>query len=109
MNAEDPTGARAGRQLFSKQEVRQFFQQMAVRIDPEAFELLWAIACLPDQSCLRTVRRTVQLIVKKFGVETISRQDVLDALPLLLGDMGHQLVRSADHYVESTSGQVQAA
>ena len=108
-NAEDPTGARAGRPLFSKAEIRQFFDKMAVRIDPEAFDMLWAIACLPDQSCLRTVRRVVQIITRKFGAEVVTRQDVLDALPLLLGELGHQVARAADIFATATRGQVKAA
>ena len=56
MNAEGPGGgSQAGRVLFSKQEIEAYLEGMNVKFDTGGFTLLWAVACLPNHGCLRTV------------------------------------------------------
>jgi superfamily I DNA/RNA helicase len=100
-NAEDPEGGKRGMPLFTKQEVKAFLNKLQVRFDPDGFKLAWAIACLPNHECLRTVRRIVMLVrpIRDKRTEPITRGEVIKALSLLFGQMGSLIGRWADHHV----------
>lgn len=104
-NAEGPDpdsrGARGagGRPLFSQDEVRTFLDGLQVRFDPDGFRLAWAIACLPNHGCLRTLLRVVSLLRPDAGnrdAEPITRPEVLTALALLFGQTGRYMGTLAD-------------
>jgi len=102
MNAEGPDGgpqAAAGRPLFTIEEVKQFLDSMQVRFDDGGLRMAWAVACLPNHGCLRTIRRCVQLIRRtKAEGEPITRRDFAQALALLFGRQGHLVAETATRH-----------
>jgi DNA transposition AAA+ family ATPase len=96
-NAEDPSGRKAGRALFSRDEVKALFASMKIKLASDAFELMWGVSCLPNRGCLRTVQKVVQLCTKRWAEEEITRQRALQALQLLFGFEGRFI---ADHAIK---------
>jgi len=111
MDAEDPGGAEGrgaggrGRPLFTEDEVRQFLDGLQVKFTGDAFELAWAIACLPHHGCLRTVRRIVMLVRRDQAdrAEPITRDEISRALSMLFGRMGTVINRHAEHHIRVAS------
>jgi len=99
MDADGPRGgpqAATGRPLFTIAEVREYLEGMNVRFDEEGLRMAWAVACLPNHGCLRTVRRCVLLIQRtKAEGETITRRDFAQALSLLFGQQGRLIADTA--------------
>lgn len=109
-NAEDPRGGgphsaagggAGGRDLFSVEEVKAFFDSRKIRLAKDALMLLWAIACLPNYGCLRLVERTVDMVFDMDpDSELVKRDDVLLALRTMLGAEAGYLERVADRMAE---------
>lgn len=95
-------GGRSGRPLFSREEVRAFLTNLHVRFDPDAGEIMWAIACLPNHGCLRTVRRIVLTLrpSQASREKVITRADVLMALRLMFGQVGTLIGQGATRHLE---------
>lgn len=102
-NAEDPGGgpAAGGRELFSVEEVKAFFDSRKIRLAKDALQLLWAIACMPNYGCLRLVERTVETVFDLDPeIETVTRADVLLALRMILGAEVGYIQTVADRQAE---------
>jgi DNA transposition AAA+ family ATPase len=113
-NAEDPRGGgrsgAGGRDLFSVEEVKAFFDSRKIRLAKDALMLLWAIACLPNYGCLRLVERTVEMVFDMDpDSELVKRDDVLLALRTMLGAEAGYLERVADRMAEEDADAVAAA
>lgn len=110
-NAEDPRGGGAGgRDLFSVEEVKAFFDSRKIRLAKDALMLLWAIACLPNYGCLRLVERTVDMVFDMDpDSELVKRDDVLLALRTMLGAEAGYLERVADRMAEDDADAAAAA
>lgn len=53
-NVEAPDGGKKlGRPLFSRQEIRDLFEHMPIKLTDGALEMVWALACLPGHGCLQ--------------------------------------------------------
>jgi DNA transposition AAA+ family ATPase len=99
---DDPSGGKLGRPLYTQEEVRKFLDKLEVKFHGDGFELLWAIACLPNHGCLRTIRRVVHLLRpdKSKRDQPITRKEVVYAMGLLLGQMGNHIARKAEEHIE---------
>lgn len=91
------------RPLFSKAEVRKFLEAFKVRIDPDAFELMWALACFPGRGCLRTLKRVVELINKNWSGQTISRKRVWQSMQMVFGLEGKAICDIAQTHAQAMS------
>ena len=89
-----------GKPLFTVEEVRKLFEGSSIRFEPDALDLLTAVACIPGRGCLRTVRRVVELLAKQDPTRVIARKDVLDALGLMFADAGVHLAKLAQRHCE---------
>jgi DNA transposition AAA+ family ATPase len=98
---EDPNGSKLGRSLFSQEEIAKFLDNLEVKLERGGFELLWAIASLPNHGCLRTVRRLVHLLRQDKARRStpITRKEVIWALGLLFGQTGNYVGRKADEHL----------
>jgi DNA transposition AAA+ family ATPase len=102
IDADDPSGTRnRQRHLFSREEIEQFFAQLNVKLTPDAFEMLWAVACQPGNGCLRTVRNVVELIMSRHAGQRIDAGLVRDVLVLALGHEGASVYGKAKAYLEA--------
>lgn len=100
-NEEDNgPGKKAGRPLFTRQEIRAFLESMNVRYDRDAFELLFGVAGLPAHGCLRMVRRLVLLVRpdESRRQELITRRELEVGLQLTFGAFGVSLLPLADSH-----------
>lgn len=103
-NVEDDPGTHAtlGRPMFSHEEVHQFLHNLNVKLEDGGFQMLWAVACLPNHGSLRTVRRVVHLLRADTArsQQPITRKEVIWALGLLFGQVGNHIGRMADHHIQ---------
>jgi DNA transposition AAA+ family ATPase len=102
LNAEHPRGgSKLGRPLFTVDEVKGFLETLKVRLDRGALDLAWAVACLPNHGCLRTLRRIVMLLRRDVESrnEPIARGELLQALELCFGQLGASIGRLADVHI----------
>ncbi|MEZ6193965.1 MAG: ATP-binding protein [Phycisphaerales bacterium] len=102
VNAENPTGAKLGRPLFTREEVAAFLANLNVKFRDDAMDLAWAIACLPNHGCLRTIKRVVMLVRTQAASreKPISRGEIRRALSLLFGQTGAAIGRYAERHLE---------
>jgi len=102
-DAESPGGGgtRMGKPLFSKKEIKALFERSQIRIDPEAFQFAWSLACIPGRGSLRTVLRVVQLVRQRWADEEITRDMLTWALGLLYGGLGNHMATMADKTSEA--------
>lgn len=74
----------AGKDLFSVQEIKDFFAKRKIRIDKSGLQMIWSIACLSGYGCLRLVESVIEMIfVLDDSCEVITRDDVTAALQML--------------------------
>jgi len=100
IDGENPDPKRKGKPLYTKKEIEALFASSNVRFDPEAFQMLHAMACIPGFGCIRTVRRLVQLIREAHPDAEISRDLIIWALGLLFGQLGNHMVTKAEQMSE---------
>lgn len=99
---ESPDGSRAGRDLFTIEEIHAFFAMKKIKINREAIDLLWALACLPNYGTLRLVENAIDLVFgAQSDLQTITRDDVLGALASLVGSECDYLEKLARRHLES--------
>jgi len=83
-NSESPDGAAEAKDLFSEEEIREFFASKKIRLDRDGLKMLWALACLPGHGCLRRVERIVQVAFSLApDAEKLTRDDLLPALEMV--------------------------
>jgi len=99
-NAEDPDTNRLGRPLFTKDEIKQYLNNMQVRFAPDAIDMMWAISCLPNHGCLRTAKRIVMLLSQQSTEKAITRKQISRALALLFGGMGTHICDIANNHIK---------
>lgn len=100
-NAEGPEGGRGtagrGRDLFTEEEIKQFFASKRIRLAPDALHLFWRLACLPNHGTLRLVSKLTEIALDFVAEgEVIKRQDVVDALTILHNTLSRQLLQLAE-------------
>jgi len=54
-DADDPDGKTRGRPLFSAEEIKAVFAKMRIKVDRDAFRLMWGLACLTGDGSMRLV------------------------------------------------------
>ncbi len=84
-NVESPDGGKQGRPLFSRDEIKALFEHMPVRMTEGGLDLIWAIACIPGYSSLRTVKRLLEMAYRKWADKTIGRDEMHIVLQLFFG------------------------
>ena len=103
-SAENPDGGgtRAGRSLFTIEEVAKFLEQQNVRLSDDALQMAWAVACLENRGCLRLVRQIVRMARPQAdGAKTeITLKEFKRNCNFLLGIQGAYIVRCAENYIE---------
>ncbi len=95
---DDPRDQQNRRPLFSREEIEALFAKSRVRFQPDAFQLVWSIACLPGHGCLRTALRIVRRARDAYGNKTLSRKMLLAVLPMTFGEQGIHLRTQADKH-----------
>ena len=100
-NAEGPDGAAEGKDLFSEEEIREFFASKKIRLDRDGLKMLWSLACLPGHGCLRLVERIVQVAFSLApDAEKLTRDDLLPALEMVASRKFALLQRLARRQLE---------
>jgi len=94
-NVDGDGDDRSAALLFSEDEIREYLERVHVRIDPDAFQLMHALACIPGRGCLRTVRAVLRLILQRWPGEAVTRDRILWALPIQFGDEGLHMAQLA--------------
>ncbi|MEA2708001.1 MAG: hypothetical protein QOF78_602 [Phycisphaerales bacterium] len=85
-NAEDPEGNAAGKDLFTIEEIKRFFDMKKIKLDRDALRFLWLLACLPNFGCLRLIEHVTETVFDFFpDVEVVEREQVVTALKMLYG------------------------
>ena len=83
-NAEGPDGTSDAKDLFTVEEVREFYSRRKIRLDREGFKMMWALACLPGYGCLRLIERITEVAVTiNPDAECLTRDDLLGALRMV--------------------------
>ncbi len=108
LNIDDPGRSTLGRPLFSKEEIRGYLDAMKVRVDPDAFQMLWAIACMPDRGCLGLVNDLVGTIIKILRQPRVTRQNIAQALELYDITARQRILNNAKQF-ENVLHQAQSA
>lgn len=81
-----PDGGRQGRDLFSLEEIREFFDMKKIRLaDDEALMALWALACIPGYGSLGTALMVAQIASDYADENGITTGLIRDALGLHFG------------------------
>jgi DNA transposition AAA+ family ATPase len=103
-NAEGggPPGSDAvGRDLFSIEEIQAFFSMKKIRVDRDALNLLWALACLPSHGTLRLVENTIDTVMDlNADLTVVTRDYVVAALQSLVGSEAVYLQRLTRRHIE---------
>lgn len=107
-NAEYPDGNPAGRDLFSIEEIRDFFAKQQIRMDDGGMRLMWALACLPNFGTLRLIRTVAAVAADLSTGEALTRQQLLSALQLVVGGEAKYLRSLADKHEEHSTRRVAA-
>ena len=77
-NAQDPDGNAAGRDLFSIEEIREFFERRKIRLATDALRLMWALACLPNFGTLRLIGTVADIAMDvNHGADVLTRPQIL--------------------------------
>jgi DNA transposition AAA+ family ATPase len=108
-NAEAPDGGGAaqGRDLFSVDEVKRFFEMKKIRLNRDAMMLLWALACLPNFGCLRLIESCAETAIElNRGVDVLTREMIVEALKLLHGSDAIYMERMTDRHIETRPAKV---
>ncbi len=85
-NAEAPDGGAAGRDLFTLDEIRAFFDSRKIRLATDALRLMWAVACLPNHGTLRLIGFLADMARDANpSADVLERGHVLEAMALLMG------------------------
>jgi hypothetical protein len=86
-DAEGPRGGDSdARDLFTVDEIKEFFERKRIRFDRDALRLVWSLACLPRQGTLRFVDRIINAALDiSPDVEIVSRELVLMGLEAQVG------------------------
>jgi len=102
LDVERPDGNKAGRDLFTLEEIRAFFAMKQMRLADDALELCWSLACLPNHGTLRLIETTVDIVLDmQPELELITRKHVLLALRLRVGEQATiSLQRVAARHLE---------
>jgi len=102
-NAEAPGGGDGkGRDLFTIEEIKAFFAMKEIRVDRDALQMLWALACLPNYGTLRTVEHVVDFIYQADNtIELITRDHVLQSLRMLYGGECGYLQQLAKRHMDN--------
>jgi len=97
IHADSPSGQAKGRPLFSREEVAEFLAGLDVKLDGDALELCWSLACLPNRGCLRTLYKVVHHLKhsSRRRDEPLTRKRIIYALKFLFGLDGGVVVRHA--------------
>jgi len=100
-NSENPDGAPEAKDLFTEEEIREFFASKKIRLDRDGFRMLWALACLPGHGCLRRVERIVQVAFSLAPeAEKLTREDLPPALEMVASRKFVLLQRLAKRQME---------
>lgn len=99
-NIDDPGRQTLGRPLYTKEEIRAFIDAAKVKIDPQAFELLWALACMPDRGCMRLVLDLVGTITQIVKAPRITREAIWQALEIYDLEARQPMVDAAKVIIE---------
>ena len=100
-NSESPDGSAEAKDLFTEEEIREFFASKRIRLDRDGFKMLWALACLPGHGCLRLVERIVQVAFSLAPeAEKLTRDDLLPALEMVASRKFALLQRLARRQLE---------
>lgn len=101
-NAEDPSGgAKLGRPLFSRDEINKFLAELNIKLDIQAVDYAWALACLPGHGCLRTLKEVIDLIRERNKGKQISRNLMYEYTKLLFGQEGMRIITLANHHTQA--------
>jgi hypothetical protein len=93
-NAEGPEGGAGGRDLFTIEEIKAFFDMKKIRFDRDALEMVWALACLPNYGTLRLVENMIDVVFDcNPDLEVVSRSHLVEALRALVGNEAIHLQR----------------
>lgn len=88
-NAEGPDGdkaGKAGRPLFTQEEIQRFFTSKKIRLSTDAMLLMWRLACLPSHGTLRLVEKLAAIATDlNRSASALSRDDVMEALDMFRG------------------------
>jgi DNA transposition AAA+ family ATPase len=85
-DAQDPRGGSAGRDLFTIEEIKAFFQMKRIRLTTDALRLMWLLACLPNHGTLRLVETLAEIALDlNAGVEVLDRSHIIEALEMFRG------------------------
>jgi DNA transposition AAA+ family ATPase len=100
-NSESPDGSAEAKDLFTEEEIREFFASKKIRLDRDGFKMLWALSCLPGHGCLRLVERIVQVAFSLAPeAEKLTRDDLLPALEMVASRRFVLLQRLAKRQME---------
>lgn len=110
-NAQDPDGNAAGRDLFSIEEIRAFFEMRRIRLASDAMHLMWALACLPNYGTLGLIGTVADIAASvNQGAQVLSRQQVLAALQMVVGGVEAKYVKTlADKHAEHSERKAMVA
>jgi DNA transposition AAA+ family ATPase len=102
VEADVPTDDEDGDPLFSAAEIRAFLKSKNIRFDAEAFKMVLALSCLPEEGTLRKVGDIIDAIREgNTEDEIFTREDVKDALILLDSSRAQYLLRQVNRRVEN--------
>lgn len=73
-------GGGLGRPLYTLDEIRQVFAASPLKLTDAAFEMLWAIACLPSHGCLGTAKDIVDMAWRTYARKPQVGLDELDQI-----------------------------
>jgi hypothetical protein len=98
-------GERAGRPLFTLEEISRFLELQNVRLSDDAAQLAWGIASLPNHGCLRLLRRILRFLRPDASGkgDEINHTELVAMTKRLLGLQGVHLVKLAERQVELMS------
>jgi DNA transposition AAA+ family ATPase len=100
MNIEDPGRTSAQRPLYTKEEIQAFLDASNVKIDPDAFTMLWALACMPDRGCWRLMGDIVATAIGVLRVKRISRANIWQCLEIAQLGASKVLTNRAEEFVD---------
>jgi DNA transposition AAA+ family ATPase len=85
-NAENPTGGRQGRDLFTIEEIKKFFASKKIRLTTDGLRLAWLLACQVNHGTLRLVEKLAG-IAADLNRESmaINAEHLMEALELFRG------------------------
>jgi len=107
-NAEDPDGGKAGRDLFTIEEIREFFARKKMRLADDGLRMMWLLACLPNYGCLRLIGYVGDLARKINGDVVLVRAQLAAALATLVGSEAGHLRQMIDRQ-ETRAAKVKVA